>query len=253
MSGWLNLLGLCQSDYSSFVFLWGGSSDRLERWPVKPEVAGSIPVHPAITTSEIFSREFFLFLVSLYLMVKYKVLIIATIVLSCVSLTSCASYQKYPSEWADLILPQGEECPDISGTYVNSGETANGRSTHLSALFDFGETPSTVKQIQITQSDNDKLEISAWQERKLVSRKIYSKRNGEYGCSSKGIEIPIGKTERAAGAEGEGVTLYLVKSTDGALVIEKKSSAGGYSLLYIPMVGSSYEWYRFKPMGVIEP
>ena len=28
---------------------WGGSSARLERWPVKPEVAGSIPVHPAMT------------------------------------------------------------------------------------------------------------------------------------------------------------------------------------------------------------
>jgi hypothetical protein len=30
--------------------LWGGSSARLERWPVKPEVAGSIPVHPAINS-----------------------------------------------------------------------------------------------------------------------------------------------------------------------------------------------------------
>jgi hypothetical protein len=186
-------------------------------------------------------------------MVKYRVLIIAAIVLSCLFFTSCASYQKYPSGWADLILPRDEKCPDISGTFMNSGETAKGQSTYLSTLFDFWETPSSVGQIQITRSDNDKLEISAWHGQKLLSGKIYSKRNGEYICSSRGIEIPIGRMEKTAGEAGEGVTLYLVKSTDDALVIERKSSAGGYSLLYIPMVGSSYEWYRFKPIGVIKP
>jgi hypothetical protein len=178
---------------------------------------------------------------------KYNLWIVSIIASSFLFFTSCASYQKYPSEWAELILPQDERCVDISGAFMNRGEGAKGQSTFLSTLFDFEETPSTVEQVRITQLDNDKLEISAWYEQKSVSRKIYSKRNEEYGCSSKGVEISIGKMEKTVGTPGEGVILYLAKSTDGALVIERKSSAGGYSLLYIPMVRSSSEWYRFKP------
>ena len=177
---------------------------------------------------------------------KYNLWILGIIASSFLFFTSCASYQKYPSEWAELILPQDERCVDISGAFMNLGEGAKGQSTYLSTLFDFEEMPSTVEQVRITQLDNDKLEISAWHEHKLVSRKIYSKKNEEYGCSSKGIEIPIGEGEKAVGGAGR-IILYLVKSTDGALVIERKSSAGGYSLLYIPMVRSSSEWYRFKP------
>jgi hypothetical protein len=185
-------------------------------------------------------------------MVKYILGIFSIIASSCLFLTSCTSYQKYPSEWAELVLPQDERCPVISGTYVNLGEAAKGQGAFLSTLFDFEERPSTIAQVRITELDNDKLEISASHDQKLVSRKTYSRRNGEYSCSAKGIEIPIGKIEKAVSA-GEGAVLYLTKSADGALVIEKKSSVGGYSLLYIPMIGSTYEWYRFKPVNVIKP
>lgn len=184
---------------------------------------------------------------------KYKVSITTTIVLSCLFFASCASYQKYPSEWAELILPQDERCLDISGTYMNLGEKADKQSTYLSTLFDFEETPSTMTKIQIIQLDNDKLEISAWYEQKLVSKKAYSKRNKEYSCSSRGVEIPIGKGEKTVGGAGESIIIYLAKSTDGALVIERKSSTGGYSLLYIPMVGSTSEWFRFKPIDIRKP
>jgi len=184
-------------------------------------------------------------------MKKYNLWIVCIIVLCCLFFTSCASYQKYPAEWAELILPQDGRCSDISGTYMNLGQTVKGRGAFLSALFDFEETPSTVAQVRITELDNDRLEISASHDQKLVPRKIYSRKNKEYTCSAQGIEIPIGKIEKTVGA-GEGVTLYLAKSTDGALVVERKTSAGGYSLLYIPVVSSSYEWYRFKPAGIIK-
>ena len=169
---------------------------------------------------------------------KYKVSIIVTIILSCLFFTSCASYQKYPSEWAALILPQDQKCLDISGTYMNMGET------YLTTLFGFEEAPLAVAQVQIAQKDNDKLEISAWYEQSLFYRKVFSKGNEGYDCSSKGIEIPI--------VEATGKTiLYLSKSKDGALVIERKRSDGGHFLLNVPMVGSSYEWYRFKSAGAM--
>jgi len=173
--------------------------------------------------------------------------VVGIIVLYCLFFTSCTSHQKYPAEWSELILPGDERCVDISGTYENLGETVKGRGAFMSTLFDFEETPSGVTQLQIAGTNNGKIEISAWHKQKLVSRKIYSKGNEQYSCSSKGVEIPIGRIEKS-GAEAEGGILYLNKSRDGALVIERKTSAGGYSLLYIPMVSSSYEWYRFKPL-----
>jgi len=182
---------------------------------------------------------------------KYSFWIACIIVSSCLFFASCTSHQKYPAEWSELILPTDEGCIDISGTYVNLGETVKGQGAFLSALLDFEEAPSAVTQIQIAESDNYKLEVSAWYKQKLVSRKVYSRSNEEYSCSSKGVEIPIGRIEKAAAA-GEGGMLYLTKSRDGALVIERKSSAGGYSLLYIPIVSSSYEWYRFKPVGMMK-
>jgi hypothetical protein len=185
-------------------------------------------------------------------MMKYFLGILSIIALFSLFFTSCTSYQKYPSEWAELVPPRDEKCPVISGTYVNLGETAKGQGAFLSTLFDFDERPSTIAQVRIKELDTDKLEISALHDQKPVSGKVYSRRNGEYSCSAKGVEIPIGKIEKAVGA-GESTMLYLTKSTDGALVIEKKSSAGGYSLLYIPIVGSAYEWYRFKPVSIIKP
>jgi hypothetical protein len=173
-------------------------------------------------------------------------------------LISCASYQKYPSEWAELVLPEDEKCLDISGSYMNSGERGDKRnSAYLSILLGFEERTATSTHVQIRQIDIDNLETSVWNEKKLVSKKRYSKENKGYSCSSKGIEIPIAKEklegEKAAGGAGMKITLYLTKSIDGSLIVERKCSAGGYSLLYIPVVGSSYEWYRFKPIDIIKP
>jgi hypothetical protein len=182
---------------------------------------------------------------------KYIFWLVVIIASSCLFLTSCTSRQKYPAEWSELILPADERCVDISGTYVNLGETAKGQGVFLSALFDFGEAPSAVTQVQIAESDNVKLEVSAWYKQKMISRKSYLRSSEEYSCSSKGVEMPLGSINKS-GSSGEGGMLYLTKSTDGALIIEKKSSAGGYSLLYIPIVSSSYEWYRFKPVDIIK-
>ena len=108
---------------------------------------------------------------------KNKVSIIITIILSCLFFTSCASYQKYPSEWVELILPQDERCLDISGTYMNWGETADKQGTYLTTLFGFEEASLAISQVQITQKDNDKLEISVWCEQSLLYGKVFSKGN----------------------------------------------------------------------------
>jgi len=174
---------------------------------------------------------------------KYKISIIA-VILSCLLFTSCASYQRYPSEWAELILPRDERCFDISGTYVNLGERADKQATYFTALSGFEGAPLAISQIQITQKDNDKLEISVWYEQRLFYGKVFSKGNKEYNCSSKDVEISVMDRARTAAA---GATLFLARNRDGALVIERKSNDGDNFLLNVPMVGNTYEWYRFKP------
>jgi hypothetical protein len=175
---------------------------------------------------------------------------IVTAILFCLLFISCASYQKYPSEWAELILTQDERCSDISGTYMNSGEGADKQGTYFSVLSGVEVAPLAVSQVKIIQNYNDELEISVWYKQILLYGKVFSKRYQEYNCSSKGVEIPAMDRARAAVAR---TTLYLARSKDGSLVVERKSNDGDDFLLNVPMVGNSYEWYRFKPVESVKP
>lgn len=180
---------------------------------------------------------------------KCKVSII-TAILSCLLFTSCASYQKYPSEWTELISPRDETCSDISGTYINLGEGADKQGTYFSVLSGVEVAPLAISQVKIIQNYSDELEISVWYKQSLLYGKVFSKRDQEYNCSSKGVELRSMDRARDAIAK---TTLYLVKDKNGSLVVERKSTDGDDFLLNIPMVGNSYEWYRFKPVESRKP
>jgi len=172
---------------------------------------------------------------------SFKVVTIGTIALF---FTSCVFHDVYPSTWAKPIPV--EINMDISGAYMASGEWTGGNYPKSLPGLLFPNQPIYGTHVQIAQS-NDTLEISVWNAEKLVHIKLYSKENKEFDCTPKGIEIPY-----KAGIGGQGFelgvdwgTLYLTTSTDGALIVNKRTTATGV-VLVIPVVGSSSTWYRFK-------
>jgi hypothetical protein len=192
-------------------------------------------------------------------------------------LTSCASHQKYPSEWPALISVDANTCPDISGTYViedegvvlryKSEDDANRKAftvlrtdNALSHLYLYEVFPmkyfisrgriNDATHAQISQPDDDTLEIAFLNNQGLIDKKIYSRKKKEYACSPKGINFLFshgGGVFLSSGylGAGSGGKYYLAKSIDGSLIIKEEGTALGVFII-IPF-GESYDiWNRFK-------
>lgn len=213
-----------------------------------------------------------------------RICLICCALLSSLYLTSCASHQKYPSEWSALIPIEGDTCPDISGTYDIKDEGTSRRyvpddpnrktflvqttDDTLSHLYLYEVFPmkyfisrgriSDATHAQISQPDDDTLEIVFLDNQGLIDKKIYSRKKKEYACSPKGITLNWGHGSLsyglthgmggtypyAMGATGAG-KYYLAKSIDGSLIIKEEGTALGVFII-IPF-GESYDiWNRFK-------
>lgn len=183
-----------------------------------------------------------------------------TMILFLLLASSCMLHRKYPAEWSPLIPTENEECPDISGTFVNQGEDVDKRTRYFSDAF--GKTEmykstarrkieATVTHVRIVRPDEDKLEISFWNDSSLVDKNIYSRDKGQYICTAEGIRIPLGSALYSQMGEGivpVGVgwlTLYLTKNLDGDLIVKYASSGIGLALI-VPVAGSSSGYARFR-------
>ena len=171
--------------------------------------------------------------------------------------TSCASHQKYPSSWGNLIPVDENKCPDISGKYDNSGEDFMGNKNLLSSdlldVYDKGSRRELFySDIEIKQLD-DAIEISVSGKGEVASKKLYAK--SEYSCTLERIRIPykigLRRYEEMVGLIGSASGLsYLTKSIDGFLVI--KVMGTGFEIeLGIPWFISYMTWVRF-PQRVLK-
>jgi len=182
----------------------------------------------------------------------YRVCVGGILLLSSLFFTSCVIHQDYPSGWDSLIRVEKNKCPDIAGTYIDLGEVAEGKYPRSFSRLLFPNEPIGGTHVQIMQHD-ETMEVSVWSWGNLVRKRLYSKANKEYSCSSEGIEIPFKEGYGGEGFElgmGWG-KLCLTKSADGSLIMNKKGSAAGVVLI-IPVVGYGSGWYRFKQANLEE-
>jgi hypothetical protein len=160
-------------------------------------------------------------------------------------------HTKYPSSWGNLIPVEESKCPNISGIYRNYGEKAEGITKYrLSEILGFKDKFEETR-MQIEQLKDGTFEISGWDmmgdEQKLVYKKSYPKR--KYTCTSEGIRASS-HTEGGIVPEGLGGfgvefdSFYLIKNTDGDLVVKETGTAIGISWI-IPVMGFGTNWYRF--------
>ncbi len=201
---------------------------------------------------------------------SYIVLFIVSIVLSSLFLTSC-SHQKYPSEWAALVPIEENKCPDIRGSYVIASEVIDKpprplyeserqpayygaipvekkedkiqplhlyevfprKDTLFKGVFKWDLTYATY--VQISQPDDDTLEVSFLNDNGLIDKRIYSVMKKEYACSPKGISFSFSQGFSHGGIATGGMVgpvpvivivtswgkYYLAKSIDGCLIIEE--------------------------------
>lgn len=205
-------------------------------------------------------------------------------------LTSCASHQKYPSEWPALISVDANTCPDISGTYAiedegvvlryKSEDDANRKAftvrrtdNALSHLYLYEVFPmkyfisrgrvTDATHAQIVYPDNDTLEVSFLNDKGLLDKKNYSLKKKEYSCSPKGINVPFGGRggvlSGVSQGMGGGVPYAMAAGGSGKYYLAKstdgslivKEEGTAFGVFMIIPFWEKYEiWHRFKPRNL---
>lgn len=151
-----------------------------------------------------------------------RIFLVSCALLFSLYLTSCASYQKYPSEWSALIPVENDKCPDILGIYTIEDESicppnfdvdkfkieppeiatnreSLGEDRQCSPLYLYEVFPmkyfifrgriTGATNAQISKPDDDTFEISFFNDQGLIDKKNYSLKKKEYTCSPKGIQF----------------------------------------------------------------
>jgi len=184
--------------------------------------------------------------------------------LCCVALGACVLHADYPSDWTPLETGQ-RDCSAINGVYANVGvriNSSNKRSTWYLAPLLVQEPGrrglgADVDNVEISVTKDGILDIAAWPSRPgsqpFVVTKRYSRDKAEYRCEAGTIQLSRDESGSQQGVSGIGsVTTYFARSTDGALVV-KESSGGVAFLIFVPMVASLREWYRFERSTATKP
>jgi hypothetical protein len=183
-----------------------------------------------------------------------KLLYIAIILITASLATSCASHQAIPDNWKLPKLVEGENCPDISGQYMNSGEASDKKPVPLKfQLFwkDLSKYPvpleswREVRQISIRQETTNQLEVVAVSDGGTIYSEIMKKESGDYSCQDGWLRIKASISGGVSGAMSSTHYIRGFAKADGHLI--EKEEYNSFSLVVIiPITGSGARWYRFR-------
>lgn len=164
--------------------------------------------------------------------------------------SGCSSHGVYPEEWKALPSVSGDSCPVITGVYWNPGERAvppGGSPQYsppfLSSVFFEDTAAASAQRVRITGHAESQLKVELLSGPTSPGPRIL-KPQEHYRCEGGWLLMKSFNwiAENASGFES--VTYRFRKASDGALVVQVRSSGIGVAFV-IPFAGSSSEWHRF--------
>lgn len=185
---------------------------------------------------------------------------IASMLLVIPPLTSCTFHQQLPNNWTlPAPVPTGN-CPDISGQYVNLGETIENKTKvplilelfakeyHAWMNVPFADYPfvrqKEVSHISIQQQRQTLLDIVAWKGDEVLYSKSLSQESNDFICEDGWLKI---KTSIWGG--GNGLLFRQLSSRNFAnsagYLLEKLEHESVGVFIIIPTTGSTVKWFRF--------
>lgn len=179
------------------------------------------------------------------------------------SATSCISNQRYPETWPAVVAVEKEVCPQLSGTYLASGEVPakapDDRKAVLPELF-FEPRSGTGVEGEAFHNHSDalsephcdlsltapRLYVSCWRTER--SPRVRMIPNSGFACGKRGLRFDI-RSEFDAGAGspvggGTYVTATLARDHDGALIVRQRETES-FIFFIFPFYFTSSEWLRF--------
>jgi len=163
-------------------------------------------------------------------------------------LAGCAvTEEQYPQAWDPLPQPAAASCARFAGSYADRGESA-GTSAEPSltyGLFGHHSAWKEVRRVGLALPHKGVLEISAWDDQKLLFKRTLTTQAGEFRCKN-GMLVVRSKRWVAADvvAGREDVTIEFGLS-NGKLVAHVKESTYGAIFAVVPIAGTATHWYRF--------
>ena len=188
--------------------------------------------------------------------------------ISTMLLANCLSYgpRTHPDEWGTIAPAIDDDCPNISGTYDNSVESApenpggpwfpQREISLMSLLFPLLEDiPAT--HVRIEQREMNTIDFSVFNDDVLIQSKSVRKAGSDSRAKDEVVEFTCNSLNavieaRDWFAEGDlsmGVQVYhtyIGKGTDGSLIINLILVTKGVAWLIIPTREKSSYWYRFN-------
>jgi len=186
--------------------------------------------------------------------------------------TGCVSRDSYPDTWSPRVIGEAE-CPDISGTYENSGfgsgnvlycpggctdmadytqcaDKCSDPVVQLSEIFFAGVLPDNSK-VTIQHSDEDKIEVRIESPGPSPNVRQLSHGNGDFVCYEhknwvsldEGIEVDLG------GLAFSSRKIGFVKAKDGSLIGEFHYKGRGVIFVAIPAGWSDTRFIRWRAVN----
>ena len=163
-------------------------------------------------------------------------------------LAACVHVERYPGNWEPIAAVPNDECPDLTGEYLNVGEIPSRKYTVSLAAWvfpdwDYSDKPKAVR-FQLTKDVLVIRTVGGSQEKVLS----LSRHFGEFGCSKGALQIHGHEGTNREGVAGfTSGTLALVR-TRNFLVMN--SSGGGVGIvLLLPVAGYGNNYARFPVMN----
>jgi len=172
-------------------------------------------------------------------------------------ISSCASIEtEYPASWAKLTSNSNQECPNVSGLYLNKGLAApsNPKPDYLSSphklqhLFFPSVWKPNVKNVNLLLTKNKKLQVSLMANSKVEYKNELIINKEEFNCENGFLSFyheENHSTEGGSYTKTYTVNLYIDKNKNlVAKVIDRQS---GFAMGLIPYGHSKSYWYLYSP------
>jgi hypothetical protein len=172
----------------------------------------------------------------------------------CIAAHDRVAREELPASWLAALQP-GSAAPDVSGSYLDSGDYTHEYSRgpgHLSrgrlTVLLFPETKPAVaaEQVRLVQHGLDQLEIAALTDGRVVASKTVAI---ETDRATGAVRLPrkndFGAGGNLAAATDQSTAIVLYKGNDGVLYLQSKSLTVGVVGVVVPMKVSAENWGRW--------
>ena len=166
-----------------------------------------------------------------------------TVVMS-LALISCVSHQEYPSDWMPIETANNDGCPNLIGTYSNSGLSNSNHYVPTLADILMPAFRGAADTIEINESIDSFL-IAAIGNGEKNSELALSRNSEAVYCKGGSLIVEKGKVVNREGAIGKEWDTFIIQKNDQGLIVNRHHGAVGV-LFVIPIAGKESHWFLYK-------